>query len=291
MRQQLLRFLLAITLSQFTYGQVGDFNGDGLFDCDDIELLTLSLNDGDPTNDVEFDLTGDGVLDFHDHDEWVSGNNLLDGDANMDGNVDVLDFNRWNANKFTVNHSFCEGDFNGDASVDVGDLMLWNSNKFTSSNSPGRLFPDHGALDGMVDFAYDPATGYLTMDTDGTGVFCFTLKGESPLEIVSFPNGFQEDDTIWVQSTYRENAKWFSLDESHIDGTFVLARYETGLTAEDFEGATYGNAILETGFSSITILGAAAASPLAVPEPSGLSMTLISLIVTLGWRRPSTQGL
>ena len=62
------------------------------------------------------------------------GGAYLPGDANLDGSVDVGDFNLWNGNKFTATAAWCSGDFNADGSVDVGDFNIWNGNKFTSSD-------------------------------------------------------------------------------------------------------------------------------------------------------------
>ena len=56
----------------------------------------------------------------------------LMGDANLDGVVDVSDFNVWNANKFTHCGTWETGDFTGDGLVDVSDFNVWNANKFTS---------------------------------------------------------------------------------------------------------------------------------------------------------------
>jgi hypothetical protein len=57
----------------------------------------------------------------------------LTADANLDGAVDVSDFNVWNGNKFTMTPAWCSGDFNADGSVDVSDFNAWNSNKFQTS--------------------------------------------------------------------------------------------------------------------------------------------------------------
>ena len=95
-------------------------------------------------NQNSFDLTGDGAVDSDDLDEWLkqagainlaSGNAYLRGDANLDGAVDVTDFNIWNANKFTSTPEWCSGDFDADGSVDVGDFNHWNANKFTLADS------------------------------------------------------------------------------------------------------------------------------------------------------------
>ncbi|MEM8681426.1 MAG: multicopper oxidase domain-containing protein, partial [Planctomycetota bacterium] len=48
----------------------GDFNDDGIFDCTDINALTSGIAAG--TTDLLFDLTGDGVVDLADRDEWLA---------------------------------------------------------------------------------------------------------------------------------------------------------------------------------------------------------------------------
>ncbi len=55
----------------------------------------------------------------------------LPGDANLDGRVDGLDFNIWNANKFGPGIKvWTDADFNGDKVTDGGDFNIWNDNRF-----------------------------------------------------------------------------------------------------------------------------------------------------------------
>ena len=56
------------------------------------------------------------------------------GDANLDGSVDVGDFNIWNENTFTTTAAWCSADFNADGFTDTTDFNLWNENKFQSSS-------------------------------------------------------------------------------------------------------------------------------------------------------------
>jgi hypothetical protein len=56
------------------------------------------------------------------------------GDANLDGMVDGLDFDRWNNNKFTAVAAWCSGDFNADGSVDGPDFNLWNANRSNTAH-------------------------------------------------------------------------------------------------------------------------------------------------------------
>ena len=64
----------------------------------------------------------------------ASGGAYLAGDANLDGFVDVGDFNIWNENKFSNTAAWCQADFNYDGVTDVGDFNIWNENKFSASD-------------------------------------------------------------------------------------------------------------------------------------------------------------
>ena len=133
----------------------GDFNDDGLHDCGDIDALVAAVVGG--TNDAQFDLNGDGQVSLEDVNAWLveaggatpgtpSGNPYLPGDANLDGVVDVSDFNVWNQNKFNAVAAWCSGDFNVDGSVDVSDFNIWNGNKFRSSDAAAVPEPCYGIL-------------------------------------------------------------------------------------------------------------------------------------------------
>ena len=126
---------------EYVTGISGDFDGNGSYECNDIDMLTMAIAAG--TNESAFDLTGDGIVNLADRDAWLveagaaelaSGNPFLVGDANLDGVVDVSDFNRWNGNKFSMTSAWCSGDFNADGVVDVSDFNLWNGNKFSMSD-------------------------------------------------------------------------------------------------------------------------------------------------------------
>jgi hypothetical protein len=120
----------------------GDFNGDGAYDCLDIDDLTAAIAGG--MNDLTYDMNSDGNVNLDDRDEWLavagaqnlpSGNPYLPADANLDGVVDGVDFITWNSHRFTDDDAFCNGDLNADGFVDGSDFTIWNEFKFQSSDS------------------------------------------------------------------------------------------------------------------------------------------------------------
>lgn len=133
----------------------GDFDNNGLYNCDDINALTNAVAMGGSV--ATFDLNNDGVLSLLDVNAWraeAGGINLgagrvyLPGDANLSGAVDGSDFGLWNASKFTANKNWCNGNFNADAVTDGSDFGIWNANKFQSSDA-GRGAPSGlAALEG-----------------------------------------------------------------------------------------------------------------------------------------------
>ncbi len=145
-------------------GVTGDFNGDGNWDCADINALTAAIATG--STDLAFDMNGDGSITIADVTEpdngWLAvggannvaatgGGAFLSGDADLNGSVEVSDFNIWNGNKFTSSNAWCQGDFNADGFVDVPDFNAWNGNKFQSS-SPAAAVPEPGTTAWLITF-------------------------------------------------------------------------------------------------------------------------------------------
>ena len=138
-------------------GISGDFNNDSAYDCTDINALTTEVAAG--SDMAGFDLTGDGIVDGADVTAWLaeagavnnaSGGAFIPGDANLDGFVDVSDFNIWNSNQFTTQSLWCSGDFNADGSIDVSDFNVWNSNQFLASDDHTQAVPEPGSMGMMM---------------------------------------------------------------------------------------------------------------------------------------------
>jgi hypothetical protein len=124
-----------------------DFTADGTCDIADLNSM-LQVGPVAPGVIVvpgvnsQFDLSGDGVINNDDVDEWLAmaatENGLLSpyrrGDADLSGAVDGTDFNLWNSAKFTSTLLWNAGDFTGDGTNDGSDFNQWNSNKFTTSD-------------------------------------------------------------------------------------------------------------------------------------------------------------
>lgn len=124
----------------------GDFNSDFSYTVADVNALTSAILEGN--HQIEFDLTGDGLVDQTDLFEWLSqagehdlgpAASYLTGDVDFNGVVDSHDLgiliNRYTDN---VTTGWAAGDFNGDAIVDQKDLGLLLNN-FQSVANPAAV--------------------------------------------------------------------------------------------------------------------------------------------------------
>ncbi|MEM8680816.1 MAG: choice-of-anchor Q domain-containing protein, partial [Planctomycetota bacterium] len=118
-----------------------DFDGNQSCDVADIDALIGVITAG--TDEPQYDITGDGLVNLIDRNSWLieagarhlpSGNAFLVGDANLDGRVDGQDFIAWNQHKFTETGKWSQGDFNADGQTDGRDYVEWNRFKFQSSD-------------------------------------------------------------------------------------------------------------------------------------------------------------
>ena len=107
----------------------GDFNGNGIIDAEDMDLLTGEVQSG--TNATSFDLNSDNVVNDEDRVVWVEApdiGNTYAGDSNLDGQLDTSDF----VFVFTAgeyednipdNSVWATGDWNGSGDFDSSDFV------------------------------------------------------------------------------------------------------------------------------------------------------------------------
>ncbi len=131
----------------------GDFDGDGIVDETDINLLFEQMRSGDP--DLAFDLTSDGQVDGSDRDELIL--NILRtqyGDSNLDkvfNSSDLVTVFRAGKYETGAAATWQEGDWGGDGFFLTGDLVLaFREGGYT----PAR--PTHQLADANVAAALEP---------------------------------------------------------------------------------------------------------------------------------------
>lgn len=119
--------IIAFTLSRAANAQTGDFNGDTVLDCQDIDLLHAEIRNG--TNNPQFDLNGDQLVDQRDRQPWLDEAGVVWGDANFDHHVDHLDLNIVGLNWLSTPAGYCQGDLSGDDLVGAADDDVVSSNR------------------------------------------------------------------------------------------------------------------------------------------------------------------
>ncbi len=119
-----------LALNDGVFRPLGDFDGNGVLDAADIDLLSLEVRQG--TNKEEMDLTDDGLVNQADRLFWVKDREVMFsyfGDANLDGTFDTSDLVAvFQSGEYedgvAANSSWSTGDWNGDNDFDTGDLVF-----------------------------------------------------------------------------------------------------------------------------------------------------------------------
>jgi hypothetical protein len=115
-------------------GRLGDFDGDGDIDADDIDALGAAIQAG--STDLTFDMDGNSVVDSADFNMHVTtlvdtalgmGTGTAFGDFNLDGLVGILDLGLL-GDGYNSTNGWANGDANGDGSVGILDLGLLGDN-------------------------------------------------------------------------------------------------------------------------------------------------------------------
>ena len=105
-------------------GPIGDFDGNGLLDVNDIQLLAGGLE----SQDLAFDLNGDNQIDGTDRDQWVRAErSTWYGDADLDGEFNSTDIVLvFTSAKFETGEAatWATGDWNLDGQFDSSDMIV-----------------------------------------------------------------------------------------------------------------------------------------------------------------------
>ena len=105
----------------------GDFNNDGILDANDVDLLARAVSES--SNDSQFDLNEDALVNSDDHTYWIKNlKNTYFGDSNLDGEFNSEDFVQvFAAGKYEDgvlhNSGWAEGDWNGNREFESTDFV------------------------------------------------------------------------------------------------------------------------------------------------------------------------
>ena len=127
----------------------GDYDNSGELDTADLDLQAIEISDR--TNNLAFDLTGDGFVNGQDREEWVvSLANTWFGDADLDGVFNTSDFvTVFQAGRFETGESasWTQGDWNGDRRFTSADFVkAFQDGGFEQGARTGALVPEPSTL-------------------------------------------------------------------------------------------------------------------------------------------------
>ena len=194
-----------------------DFDNDGDWDVDDIDALVGEVISG--TNNPDFDLNDDGIVDLDDLTLWRLiggiGNYYVEaylvGDANLDGTVDATDLNAVVNNWQNSPDTWSGGDFNADGVVGAQDLdaQALNWQLSISQLIPGTLGWDPLYMDHGVVTVGGSAVQTLTLTNvaeDGTLVISnvqFTFNQQGAFSMSPFVSAYLDPgDSTAVELTF-----------------------------------------------------------------------------------------
>ena len=246
-----LPILAAIIPACAILGQPGDFNGDGLVDCEDGRLVSEQAIAG--SSDLIYDLDSNGVVNRNDAFEWLRiagrqnvGAPYLLGDANLDGSVDTGDYGGvYNKNKFATETGPCHADVNVDGVVDVTDALIIKANFFFESSEELDIGRGASQIESdVVGLIYDPGTGELYLRSPETKTTTLVIEGPEIVERLSFTEIFADGIAWTLPIHFAGKQQWDGReilpDVVGMLGNHRLARYEAGLSESDFGVVEYG---------------------------------------------------
>lgn len=101
----------------------------------DIQIDDLCSAIGSGANSLEFDLTGDGVVDEMDLTAFLSQSNRVKGDTDFDGSVEFADFLVLSGNFGLADQLWSDGDFDCNARVEFADFLSLSGNFGKTANA------------------------------------------------------------------------------------------------------------------------------------------------------------
>ena len=134
----------AVTGTQSGMGaliEAGDFSSNGVINAEDIDLLYDQVPGSVGAVHPRFDLVADGIVDQEDVDQLVRGIlGCVYGDTNLDGRVDLTDYNSlvlfFDPSGHHPEFGWWHGNFDGNENVDLSDYTTLVSNFNVLGNSP-----------------------------------------------------------------------------------------------------------------------------------------------------------
>ncbi len=132
----------------------------------------------------------------------------------------------------------------GLADKSFADITLWDE-CITLGNGNGNVAVSG---DGIADLFYNPMTGTLTIDTDGTPLLAMVIEGPRATSAIDrFEVGkiYVGDISVpreikWLHKYFGGSEQWGDTSLVGINGVFQFATYQAGLRATDFGSIQYG---------------------------------------------------
>ncbi len=272
----------------FFTGVTGTCDTVGLGECtlSSLDLIVATIIIG--TNNPIADLTGDGLVNLDDLDQWLADAGALHldtgvpfdrADFNLDGSVDIKDYANWNAFKYIFGAGGSAGvgvgDANADGTVDASDFNIWNTSRFTEqgvSEVSTTLVPlPFGVApgspgDGVPDFYINANTGVLTVELDGAAMQGCSIEGPVANQILLPDGGSPAPGVTFVQG-YANGAEQWAVSMPLYD--VGMSYTSAGVT--EFDLARYPVPRSPAGFAVFVILddGQAFSTEAVVRQPVG----------------------
>ena len=140
---------------------------------------------------------------------------LHPGDANLDKNSNIIDFNVWNSHKFNSGTVWTEGNFDDNTITDVRDFNIWNTNKFTSVDEGEAAAPAGGGAAAMAQFTqapallYIPYLGQMHVYNYTANLIAMVIEGPQAVSIDRWQSGTTQDGMTWSQRYFGGAEQWY----------------------------------------------------------------------------------